>query len=331
MKSNLSLRRFLFLGLFIGLVLGSVSGFLEYDSSKEKIVFGMQDVLFEKSLLVKSFIDKQEVEFWKIYDDELFVRLLELQGKDGYEDVLLDVYDKFDGYNISSIGVVNASGILIADKERWFVGYDTTKEYYESVSYLKDDFFEIENTYMILPHPDSGNFYLLIMKKLFSDDDLFLGYFSYRVPDEDLTKMLVDVSLKDREIESYLVDENLYLLTPSRFFEEGNRGVLSQIVNTSTVMRCVEEDISLLKSGRETKSFSDIIDYISYSGEHVYGIYSVVEDPRWCLLVEVEEKSVLGELIRGAFLRGFVVFVFVVFVFVILGFFIDKYIFKKLV
>src|SRR3989339_48463 len=103
----------------------------------------------------------------------------------------------------------------------------------------KQDFYEKKNTYMILPHPDSGIFYLLIMKKIFNKNGEFLGYFSYRVPDEEMVQFLMDLNGESSFIESYLVNENLFLLTPSKILKKENSGVLTQVINTSTVSQCI--------------------------------------------------------------------------------------------
>src|SRR3989339_583715 len=66
----------------------------------------------------------------------------------------------FEKFPTTSMGVIDNKGIIVADKERWLIGYDTTESYPESIMYLKEDFYEKKNTYMILPHPDSGIFYL---------------------------------------------------------------------------------------------------------------------------------------------------------------------------
>jgi hypothetical protein len=188
------------------------------------------------------------------------------------------------------MGLVNNQGVFLIDSERILEGLDCTKPYPEARRYIKEAYPGI--TYMILPHPKFDDFYLLLLKKLFNDNGEFIGWFSYRVPDERLKNILNEINGPSGDIESYLVNDDLLLLTPSKFLRPSNQGVLIQVVNSSGVNECIKNFITPLKNGEKINiSLKEGADYISYSGKNVIGMYSVIEQPKWCLLIEIEEST----------------------------------------
>src|SRR3989339_772188 len=99
-------------------------------------------------------------------------------------------------------------------------------------------------------------------------------------------------------IESYLVNENLFLLTPSKILKKENSGVLTQVINTSTVSQCVN-NIEAIKQNKEiNKSSGEIIEYITYSGDEVVGIYNIILSPRWCLIVEINKEKMFEDFFK---------------------------------
>ncbi|HLD54951.1 MAG TPA: hypothetical protein VJB35_01700 [Candidatus Nanoarchaeia archaeon] len=281
------------------LIVSSVNAIIKYNEQKRNIYVKMNIILENKSQEIEKFIIKQEKFFWQAYNQNLFIKLLETNKQDlEYNQTLNETINYFEKFPTTSMGVIDNKGIIVADKERWLIGYDTTESYPESIMYLKEDFYEKENTYMILPHPDSGIFYLLIMKKIFNKKGEFLGYFSYRVPDEEMVKFLMDLNGESNFIESYLVNENLFLLTPSKILKKENSGVLTQVINTSTVSQCVN-NIEAIKQNKEiNKSSGEIIEYITYSGDEVVGIYNIILSPRWCLIVEINKEKMFEDFFK---------------------------------
>ena len=281
------------------LIVSSVNAIIKYNEQKRNIYVKMNIILENKSQEIEKFIIKQEKFFWQAYNQNLFIKLLETNKQDlEYNQTLNETINYFEKFPTTSMGVIDNKGIIVADKERWLIGYDTTESYPESIMYLKEDFYEKENTYMILPHPDSGIFYLLIMKKIFNKNGEFLGYFSYRVPDEEMVQFLMDLNGESSFIESYLVNENLFLLTPSKILKKENSGVLTQVINTSTVSQCVN-NIEAIKQNKEiNKSSGEIIEYITYSGDEVVGIYNIILSPRWCLIVEINKEKMFEDFFK---------------------------------
>src|SRR3989339_897144 len=63
-----------------------------------------------------------------------------------YNQTLNETINYFEKFPTTSMGVIDNKGIIVADKERWLIGYDTTESYPESIMYLKEDFYEKKNT-----------------------------------------------------------------------------------------------------------------------------------------------------------------------------------------
>src|SRR3989339_166227 len=258
------------------LIVSSVNAIIKYNEQKRNIYVKMNIILENKSQEIEKFIIKQEKFFWQAYNQNLFIKLLETNKQDlEYNQTLNETINYFEKFPTTSMGVIDNKGIIVADKERWLIGYDTTESY-----------------------PDSGIFYLLIMKKIFNKKGEFLGYFSYRVPDEEMVKFLMDLNGESNFIESYLVNENLFLLTPSKILKKENSGVLTQVINTSTVSQCVN-NIEAIKQNKEiNKSSGEIIEYITYSGDEVVGIYNIILSPRWCLIVEINKEKMFEDFFK---------------------------------
>lgn len=324
MKRRVYWKWFLVFGIVLGFVFSCFFGCLAYNSSTESLEFELKDVSFEKSRMVESFVGKQEVEFWRAYDRDLFVKFLKSKvGSAEYNETFDLIREGFMDFDSDSIGVSNASGVILVDKDERLIGYDTSLEYPESVAYLQDDFIEASNTYMVLPHPDSGSFYVLIMKKIFDYDGEFLGFFAYRILNEDVVKLLKEVREEVGVVDIYLVDENYYLLTPSVLLDKNGDGILNQVVNTSAVAQCVDTEIERLKSGEDYEMDSNMVEYVSYSGEEVYGIFAVIEEPRWCLLVEMKKVDGQAFIIKKAVFESLAVLFGIIFVFFLVGRTID--------
>ena len=113
-----------------------------------------------------------------------------------------------------------------------------------------------------------------------------------------MVQFLMDLNGESSFIESYLVNENLFLLTPSKILKKENSGVLTQVINTSTVSQCIN-NIEAIKQNKEiNQSSGEIIEYITYSGDKVIGIYNIILSPRWCLIVEVNKEKMFEDFFK---------------------------------
>lgn len=105
---------------------------------------------------------------------------------------------------------------------------------------------------------------------------VIVGVFS----SSDLFDVLTDREGLHHTWESYLVDESLTMISPSRFIDDV---VLSQTVDTVNAHACFEEQThGAHESGMEMGIFED------YRGEEVLGTHRYIPMTGWCLLGEID-------------------------------------------
>lgn len=315
---------FLFMGISLGAFAGIVNGISEYNFQKMKIINDLQRDMFEKSQCINDFIYRQEKSFLKVYDEELFVEFLKLSVMDEQYNLSREsLYKLFDTSDERVVmGLVNSLGIFQIDSEGSLEGFDTTSAYPEAVEYISGDYLEI--TYMILPHPINEEYYLLLLKKLYDENGVFLGWFSYRVPDDDLKDIVKEMSGFGEEGESYLVNSDSFLITPSKFLKSSNKGILTQMVNTPSVEGCLNYSLT----GNEYK-FGEVSKYLTYNGNQVLGIYSILGKPKWCLLLEVTEDEIARKLMSDVAFKVLGIFGVMIISSLIFGVFINNILIKR--
>lgn len=319
---------FLFAGISIGLLFVILNGSMQYNYSKQEIVNKMESVLFKKTKVVDRFIHDQEINFYKAYDEKLFTKFLKMSPKDSqYNKTKEELYERFNQSQGAVMGLINSTGVFQIDKEGILEGFDI-KDYPEGIEYLADP--SKEPSYMILPHPMLDEFYILIATKIFDQNGSLLGIFSYRIPNKELKSLLNNITEFDGIGESYLINDKYFLLTPSKFIKKDNNGILIQVVNTSNAAQCINNYLIHLKKEEKVDSpWGETIEYTTYRGEYVMGIHSVIETPKWCLLVEVNKREILTELLQELVLIQSLIFVFIVLVFIIINYFLQNILTKN--
>jgi len=88
--------------------------------------------------------------------------------------------------------------------------------------------------------------------------------------------------------ESYLVNEDLYMLSPSRFLDDV---VLTQRVDTENAELCFSEEFH----GVQHTSL-DLGEFLDYRGFEVIGAHRYIPATGWCLLVEVDSSDTTAPL-----------------------------------
>jgi len=98
--------------------------------------------------------------------------------------------------------------------------------------------------------------------------------------------------------EIYITNKEGYLLTPSRFLEGENKGVLTQRVDTENSKKCLEGlEIYGAFDERGLKRHSEVSEgtiFEDYRGEDVLGVHTHIVGQTWCLLAEIDESEALG-------------------------------------
>ena len=88
-------------------------------------------------------------------------------------------------------------------------------------------------------------------------------------------------------METFVVDESGFFLTPSRYIDQNRGGgVLVQQIKGEIFEKCSE----MLKSGKYDET-SDVYDYVNYQGDEVYGVVTALSYPTWCVITEYTKNN----------------------------------------
>ena len=139
---------------------------------------------------------------------------------------------------------------------------------------------------------------------------------------------LFDITL-DREGlgetgETFIVNEEELLVTPSKFLKGEEKGVFVQTIETGDTANCFDETIR----GHSEKN-EPVIYFLDYRGEEVIGTHREVSDVEWCLIIKIDKNEALDVILKNYIIRQIVVGLILVLVLTLIGFFTGKYFEKK--
>ena len=126
----------------------------------------------------------------------------------------------------------------------------------------------------------------------------FLGVIVIKMDLETLFRITTDRTGLGKTGEIYIINEENYLLTPSRFLRGENKGILTQVVDTENSKKCFEgigrygafDDEELAE---HSKTSEEII-FEDYRGEEVLGVHSHIISQPWCLIAEMDKSEALS-------------------------------------
>jgi signal transduction histidine kinase len=172
--------------------------------------------------------------------------------------------------DVRSIGLVDLSGKVIADTNKEQIGTVLPREDMELIK-EKGRFFG-----GLHQDKQSGQSYLVVLDGLrFWDIGEFTGAIFMRFQGDILNKITGDFSGLGVSGESYLVNRDLVMITPSRFQSDS---AFKRKVDTPASRSCFAgSDAPLM--------------YQSYSGKPVLGVASYLAELDWCLISEMETRE----------------------------------------
>jgi len=222
--------------------------------------------------------------------------------------------------HILSVGVINDKNILIASTNSELIGTD----YSESI-FLKENL-EKKEKIQFNDDPDLG-IILGIVSPVEDGVGKYLGMVGIIIGFSEINKITTDKTGLGETGESYLINKESMLLTPSRFMENS---ILVQEVDTINAQNCLEhlEHKGHEHDIQEHYEHEAITPFLDYRGELVLGTHHYIPETEWCLLVEIDEAEVLG-IVKAKLLQKFVISVVIILILVFLiSFFVGEYLEK---
>ncbi len=146
------------------------------------------------------------------------------------------------------------------------------------------------------------------------------GVLVARIEMIDLNKILVEQGVWGETGETYLINKEYYMITPSRFKENT---FLNEKVDTLSARNCFNKvERSTEHIGHEAIATT----YPDYRGIPVLGTHIYIPEMEWCLLAEYDESEMLSAE-KAALARTSLILIFSIILFVsIIGFFVARHI-----
>lgn len=184
-------------------------------------------------------------------------------------------------YKVLALGI---NGVVVASTDKDSIGLDLAgdpvflegrnRPYVKNLSY--DNISNVKSFALSAPVARENEFVGVIVIKMLPD-------------------VLINIVAKEnnfgKTIETYIINKDGYLITPSRFFKGENKGILTQIVDSGNAKECSRD---LAKRKREQKNGP--VAFIDYRGEKVIGGHYIIPEMNWCLLTEMDKIEVKGDV-----------------------------------
>jgi len=168
--------------------------------------------------------------------------------------------------DITSIGIFDVHGNMLANTDRQLIGQRLPFEYLQSIYKQRTYFRGLEKD------PQTAEKYLSHFEEIRNwKSDLIVGAVELRTGANILDEILTARDGLGKSGETYLVDAQHRMITPSRFVKDA---VLNQKVDTANVQACFQ------------KKNSPVI-YRNYLGYPVLGVSRYLADENWCLIAEI--------------------------------------------
>jgi len=161
-----------------------------------------------------------------------------------------------------------------------------------------------------------------ISAKVFTDEDSHIGTLVAVLTLKELSEIVSAEGLGQTG-ESYVIDSEGFFITPSKSLKGGNKGVLTQQINTENSRECFVQ-----QAAQEISEYPVFIDYLDYRGEEVFGTHALIPESEWCVIVTIDSEEV-SESSRDVFLKNLIAIPLIVLVVITLlafscGRFLDK-------
>ena len=209
--------------------------------------------------------------------------------------------------NYNEIFIVGTNGTVRISTDPTQVGQDKTADDY-FIEGKKGTF--IKSIYL---SPITHKISYALSSPIFDDTtkDL-LGVLVIRVNIEDIVPLLTDLSGLGKTGEHFLIDNNLNLITPSKYLDITN--VLNKKIETQNARDCI--------ANKHIDS-AGVQNYKDYRGVPIVGTHKYIPDAHWCLITKIDQSEIYQPVSFAASII-LVLIVTGIFIFIIIGIFVSR-------
>ncbi len=245
----------------------------------------LESVAQSRANHLRSFIEEQEENIMIISNIDCTRDLLKLyyEGKDytdEYEHTRKELNKNFHK-EFNEISVIDRQGeLVITTNPEGKIGTDFSKD---SIFLAGKNGLHVKDVYY---DEEFGQTNLAISMPLI-DDGLLLGIVFVKIKSSVLNEITLDETGLGETGETYIVNENGYMITDSRFM---NNTVLKLKVDTLGSRNCRIDESGSRGGHRPIETYRD------YRGVHVLGVRVYIGEMGWCLLTEMNESEAFAPL-----------------------------------
>ena len=316
---------FFMVSFILSAVFGGYSIYLGNDLLIRHIRSHLIDVIYLKTELVEGFLKVKKTRAVDFSSDGLIKNsLVELSNGSDSIQVMEDlsyhlVVNKLpleeDFYEVF---VLDANGKLVGTtnpETKFGTNFSTNHIFLEGKkqAYLMETFFDEEFGHkgIALSAPISG-------------EKEFLGVVVIKLLPESLYEVTSGEAGFEKTEDIYIINNEKFLITPSKFLKGESKGILVQKVDTENAEDCFEEGVI----GHAERD-EPIISFLDYRGEEVIGTHREILETNWCLLVEVDKEESLIIPLKELIKNQIIAASFIVVILTSIGFFVGKLLDKK--
>ena len=286
---NLS-KKFIFLVMIVSVVALSITGFLSFNYADQIIIERVGDQLFGESIVrgdTLRLLFESRIEQNNILANDPMIQLLVSEMNQIPKDKLkesqennrrhfliqIQAFQELIGY---SIGFEDTKIIGNDGKIFFSLGGNTNEDF------IEDEFFQrgLKEPFIVFESAEIGK-KIVVVSPIFADDskigDESIGVIISRMRTASIDNVLVNRSGLGESGEVYIVNNQLMMLSESRFIEDV---VFKQKVDTLAVQKCFNQ-------GEEFLGF-----YEDYRNVPIYGSSYCADDLGIVLLVEIDQAEV---------------------------------------
>jgi hypothetical protein len=323
-----------FLSIFFIAGVGISAGFCLYffyvseSFLEEEVGENLQSISLAHSQHVNTYLEEKMDRVFDFAHDAFILSHVKKVNNEGYSEELGSlISEHIVGHEI--LQRQEFYEVFVLDKNGLLIG--TTKLDWEPESDLSSSLFFIEGR----EFAHVGNFVydnqsrregVTISSPMISEGE-FLGVIVFRLSIDHLTSLVKNMR-SFNEIgplgvgqfgDIYLVNNEGFLITPSKFLKGDTKGILLQHAGSPNVENCFNMEHPGEHIGHES-----VISFVDFRGVEVIGTHNIIPLANWCLLVEADRDEAVNNP-RNNILGNCVFFItsFII-AFSLLGYFIGK-------
>jgi len=285
---------------------------------KEEVYNNLEATAHARALYINQYLEKEKdtieasAKNWFL-EEELAMGI----GEEDLPIIQKELEDLFDvSPHYIELFLLDKNGKIISSTNPEFIGLNKADEKYFIIAKEKKQGY-IADIYEVKEERETG--YLISSSVIKHNTEDFVGVLVVKISLDALGKITTDAIGLGETGEVYLINNEYYMITPSRFLKNT---FLNQKIDSENAKNCFEHSDESTYPVRIGK-------YLDYRGIPVLGSNVYIAEKDWCLLVEINEEEALGMQRDRLMKNALIIILVLALILVIIGFVIRPLLDKK--